>query len=95
MRAPYPHVERPVVVPRPALIVSHVPVGPGRLLLWTMMITNAAREHWRDIGLLIPSKIRTAKIAAVEMNAATLLGRLDEQSWTAIQHILRDTLGLR
>lgn len=73
------------MVPRPALALTS-PIGPDGLLIWTLMITNAARPNWpgdvmienaEALGLLIPSKIRTAKISAAETQTATRLGRLD------------------
>lgn len=100
MRVPFPHIERSVMVVRPALIVTPRPVGPGGLLSWTLMITNAARPDWPgDIpipdvlakGLLIPSKIRTAKISTSETASATMIGRLDEPTLRTVQAILRAT----
>ncbi|WP_263282661.1 type II toxin-antitoxin system PemK/MazF family toxin [Sphingomonas nostoxanthinifaciens] len=82
------------MVPRPALVVSKRPLGLEGLLIWTMMITNADRaawpgdvpiDDWQGLGLLIPSKVRTAKIAAVEAGAATLLGRLDALTWRTVR----------
>jgi mRNA interferase MazF len=51
------------------------------------MITNAARPEWpgdvaienaEALGLLIPSKVRTSKIASAETASAIRLGRLDD-----------------
>ena len=100
---PYPHVERPVVVARPALVVSRSALGPSGLLIWTMMITSAEREDWpgdlpipdaESLGLIIPSKIRTAKIAAVEAAQARTIGRLPPALLDEVQEVLRQTLGL-
>ena len=46
VRAPYPHVERAVVVSRPALVVSSRPIGLADSLIWCLMITNARRAAW-------------------------------------------------
>ena len=101
VRVPFPHVERSVVVSRPALVIGARPVGPGGLLTWTLMITNARREPWpgdvdvpdaEKIGLLIPSKVRTAKIAAVETATAQRLGRLDPATLTAVTALVRANL---
>ena len=55
------------------------------------MITNAARPGWPDdifiddwaqLGLIVPSKIRTAKITTNEVATAVLLGKAS----TALQH---------
>ncbi len=95
---PYPHVERPVVVPRPAIVLTRKPVGPAGLLIWTAMVTNAAREAWpgdvaipnaEALGLRIPSKVRTAKIYTVEAAAATPIGRLDEPTWAIVRETIR------
>lgn len=102
VRAPFPHVERPVLVPRPALVVTAVPIGPDGLLLWALMITNAARPAWPGdidipdasaLGLLIPSKIRTAKIAAIETATATHIVRLDARTMERVAEQLRFNLG--
>lgn len=85
MRIPYPHVERAVVVVRPALVLTPRAIGPAGLLIWAAMITNGARTpwpgdlaigDWEKIGLLIPSVVRTAKIVAAETTSATLIGKL-------------------
>jgi mRNA interferase MazF len=102
VRAPFPHVERPIAVPRPALVVGRAPLGPDDLLIWTLMITNAEREEWPGdihipgaitMGLLIPSKIRTAKIAPIETRFASLIGRLDEETLGQVLQVLRATIG--
>ena len=101
VRVPFPHVERPILVPRPALVIGNQPVGPTGLLTWTLMITNAAREPWpgdvpirtsEALGLLIPSKVRTAKIAAIETAAASRIGRLDGETLDEVAALLRSYL---
>lgn len=100
---PFPHVERAALVPRPALVLTPQPVGPAGLLIWTIMITNALRAAWPDdiiirdapgLGLLIPSKVRTAKIAAVEVASATRIGRLDAGTMLEVRTRVRRHLGL-
>lgn len=90
------------MVPRPAVVLTPKPLGPDGLLIWTAMITNAGRPEWpgdiviRDaekLGLVIPSKVRTAKIAAIETSAAVRIGRLDETLWNKIRHRVRRHLG--
>nr|WP_295372162.1 type II toxin-antitoxin system PemK/MazF family toxin [uncultured Sphingosinicella sp.] len=102
MGVPFPHVERPVVVPRPAIILNAEPLGLGGALIWTAMVTNAAREDWPGdvpipeaelLGLLIPSKVRTAKIYTAEAASARKIGRLDEQTWTRVRDKVRAHLG--
>lgn len=90
------------MVPRPAVVVTTGPVGPGGLLIWTVMVTNAGRPPWpgdvvipdaESLGLLVPSKVRSAKIAAVETAAATMLGRLDRATWIQVAKFVRVNLG--
>lgn len=90
------------MVPRPAVVVTTEPVGPGGLLIWTVMVTNAERQPWpgdviipdaESLGLLIPSRVRSAKIAAVETAAATMLGRLDRGTWIEVAKFVRVKLG--
>jgi mRNA interferase MazF len=103
VRVPFPHVERPVLVPRPAVVLTSVPLGPEGLLTWTLMITNAARAEWpgdvviegaEEIGLIVPSKIRTAKIAAVETASATLIAKLDGSTLRRVLEQVRANLAL-
>jgi hypothetical protein len=67
------------------------------------MITNAARAEWpgdvaidkaEEIGLIIPSKVRTTKIAAVETASATLIARLDEATLRRVLEQVRVNLAL-
>jgi mRNA interferase MazF len=89
------------MVPRPALVLTPRPVGPDGLLLWAVMITNAARSSWpgdvpivdaERLGLLIPSKIRTAKIVAAETASASRIGRLDEETLGTVLRLVRSYL---
>jgi mRNA-degrading endonuclease toxin of MazEF toxin-antitoxin module len=91
-----------VVVSRPALVVSHGPIGPDGLLLWCAMITNARRPAWPgdieipgavEIGLLIPSKIRTDKLSTIETSAASIITRLDATTLAAVMQSIRARLG--
>lgn len=67
------------------------------------MVTNALRAGWpgdvvipdaESRGLLIPSKVRTAKIAATPVGTATRIGRLDEETWAAVLGAVRVALAL-
>lgn len=98
---PFPHVERAALVRRPALVLARRETGTVGPLLWTLMITNAARPEWSgDVaipdavarGLLIPSKIRTAKLTVVEAADATRIGRLDPATWRTVATLVRDTI---
>lgn len=90
------------MVPRPALALTS-PIGPDGLLIWTLMITNAARPDWpgdvaienaEALGLLIPSKVRTAKISAAEIHTATRLGRLDSSTIARVLKLVRAHLAI-
>jgi mRNA interferase MazF len=67
------------------------------------MITSAAHRRWSgdvdiprpaSIGLLIPSVIRTAKIATVEIARADPLGEIDAQTLAAVRAEVRSHLGI-
>ena len=86
------------MVPRPAIIVSRRPLGPEGLLIWTVMVTSARRPAWpgdvliadaEALGLLIPSKVRTEKIAPAEAATAIRLGRLDRPTRDRVLHQIR------
>ena len=90
------------MVSRPAVVLTPAPLGPAGLLIWTAMITNASRAEWPDdihipdaeaLGLVIPSKVRTAKIASVAAAAATPIGRLDPALWSEVRDRVRRHLG--
>ena len=99
VRVLFPHVERNVRAPRPALVLTREPVGPGGLLIWVVMITNARRKPWpgdvaiedhEAAGLPVPSVIRTAKIATLEAASATRIGRLSGDQIVAVrEHVSR------
>lgn len=89
---PFPHVEDAILRPRPALIIA-TGLGPAGALCWALMITNAKRESWPGdigisdhgvVGLPIPSKVRTAKVATLETIAAHRLGRLSDKDWQSV-----------
>jgi mRNA interferase MazF len=84
---PFPHVESDEIKSRPALVISNAPIGPEGGLFWAMMVTNALRPGWpgdiivedlKAAGLPHPSKIRTGKIATLEVEGAEAIGRIDD-----------------
>lgn len=84
-----------MIVVRPAFVLTDRPIGPGASLIWTAMITNAARPDWPDdipidewerLGLIVPSKIRTAKLTTNEVASASLISRAPER---LIAHVLK------
>lgn len=93
VRVPFPYVDKDRRHQRPALIIAH-PVGPDGSLVWALMITAAENEGWpgdvlirapADItGLPIPSIVRTAKVATVEVSAAFQIGTLPPALWRKV-----------
>ena len=80
---PFPHTDAETRQRRPALVIATTGPDEEPFLLWVLMITAAAHRRWSGdveipdpaaIGLLIPSVIRTAKIATVEIARADPLG---------------------
>jgi mRNA interferase MazF len=103
VRVLFPHVERNVRRPRPALVVTKEPIGPNGLLFWAAMITNAERERWTgdiDIshheaaGLPVPSMVRTAKLATLETAAASVIGKIDAGQLEQVRKQVAAHLGL-
>lgn len=100
VRAPFPHVERAITVPRPGVVLANWPTPVGELL-WVAMITNAAHADWPgDVaienaakrGLIIPSKVRTAKVATVVAIMAAKIGTLDRSSKAEVRRLILDVL---
>lgn len=102
VHAPFPHVERAVIVRRPALVLSLFETGDMvGTLAWVLMITSAARPMWRgDViipdaqqeGLIIASKVRTAKVATIAAADAIRVGRIDGKVWATVRSIVLDAL---
>ena len=89
------------MVLRPAVVLTPEPIGPDGLLIWTAMITNARREHWpgdllipdaERLGLVIPSKVRSTKIAAVETRTAVRIARLPDATWSELRALISSYL---
>jgi mRNA interferase MazF len=90
----FPYTDRAIFQRRPALVV----VPPSRLgnvgIAWVMMITAAENRRWvhdieirnlAEAGLPIPSIIRPAKIAAVEVRDIEKLGALSRRQHGAVR----------
>lgn len=65
------------------------------------MITAAANQRWPDdvaiddhenVGLPIPSVVRTAKVATIDMGAATRIGALGRDNAKDVNAILQRRL---
>jgi mRNA interferase MazF len=103
VRVMFPHVERDVRRARPALVLTREPIGPGGLLIWAAMITNAKRPAWpgdvliddhEAAGLPVPSIVRTTKVATLETAAATRIGRLPDRQIAEVRSLVSAYLGL-
>lgn len=85
VKVPFPYTDRSTRQSRPALVVSTGDIQAAHGLLWVVMITSAANRGWSgDVsvsnlaktGLPVPSVIRTAKIATIEVSDAVRLGKI-------------------
>lgn len=94
VRVPFPYADRDMRQRRPALVVSNGPIEPDHTLLWVAMITSAANRRWdSDVplieehaayGLPVPSLIRTAKLATIDVSAAEPLGSIGAARWAEV-----------
>jgi mRNA interferase MazF len=90
---PFPYTDRLEEKRRPALVISKQQLLQDHGLVWLAMITSTRINAWTsDItvsdlaaaGLPIPSRIRVAKIAALEpKRMVRRLGRLSHRDATA------------
>ncbi|SFP78172.1 mRNA interferase MazF [Sphingomonas rubra] len=105
VQAPFPHVERAVVVRRPALLLCSFDTDEAAigLLAWVLMITSARRPRWRGdldipdaerLGLIIPSRVRTAKVATVAAIDLVRIGRMDKAVAAQAKSIVLEALGV-
>ncbi len=85
IKVPFPYTDRSTRQSRPALVVSSSDLEDTHGLLWVLMITSAENRGWlndvpinnlTDAGLPAASVIRTAKIATIEADDATKLGKI-------------------
>lgn len=102
VKVPFPYTDRATRQSRPALVVSDASFANANGLLWVMMITSAENRGWagdvgiRDLaraGLPVPSVIRTAKIATIEVRDAAILGRIPASLLGEVDRHLSTTLG--
>lgn len=102
VKVPFPYTDRATRQSRPALVVSDASFAEANGLLWVVMITSAENRGWvgdvavRDLGragLPVPSVIRTAKIATIELRDATILGRIPTSLLGEVDRHLYATLG--
>ncbi|HEY5566783.1 MAG TPA: type II toxin-antitoxin system PemK/MazF family toxin [Gammaproteobacteria bacterium] len=89
IKVPFPYTDRATRQYRPALVISTGGLETAHGLLWVLMITSAENRGWpgdmtisnlATAGLPVPSVVRTAKIATIEVADATKLGRISAAS---------------
>ena len=92
------------MVSRPALVISVRSIGSDGALNWVAMITNAERKAWPgdiiiddsvELGLIVLSKVRTAKVSTIEVKSATKLGVVGRDVLGAVRVQLAANLGFR
>jgi mRNA interferase MazF len=104
VRVPFPYTDQDTRQHRPALVVSRGGLGEKRSLIWVVMITSAENRgwpgdvslaaHYREVGLPIPSVVRSTKIAVVEAARADRIGKIPSSKWDEVESALRKHLGL-
>jgi mRNA interferase MazF len=100
VKVPFPYTDRPVRHHRPALVVGGKGLETAHGLLWVSMITSAENRAWPgDVpvtnlavsGLPVPSVVRPAKIATIDVSDAIRIGKLSASSLKkVIGHICRE-----
>lgn len=102
IKVPFPYTDRATRRSRPALVISTGGIEKRHGLLWVAMITSAANRGWRgDVtvtrlaraGLPVPSVIRTAKIATIEVVDAEKLGYITESKLRTVRNLLIKEIG--
>jgi mRNA interferase MazF len=105
VRAPFPYTDRETRQHRSALVVSRGGIGEYAQLLWVVMITSAENRrrpddhdigpNYRDVGLPAPSIIRPTKIATIERQDASPIGRVPRNLLRRVLDAISRNLGLR
>ena len=99
---PFPFVAVDQEKSRPALFIGGANVGPAGALFWASMITSAANAPWpgdvtiTDLELAelpIPSVVRIAKLATLEVRTARRVGRLSEADQSRVLDFARRIFG--
>ena len=102
IKVPFPYADRATRQSRPALVVSTARLEDLHGLLWVIMITSAENRGWPDdvpvanlamAGLPVPSLIRSAKIATIDVSDASKLGRVSAVQLRRVTRTLLHGLG--
>jgi mRNA interferase MazF len=103
VKVPFPYTDRATRQFRPALVVSSGEIEAAHGLLWVLMITSAENRAWpgdvpvSDLttsGLPVPSVVRTAKVATIEVSNATAVGRISASSLERVMTNVARALGI-
>jgi len=101
VKVPFPYTDRATRQSRPALVVS-TGLQEAHNLVWVVMITSAENRGWpgdveipnlSEAGLPAPSVIRAAKIATIDANDASKLGKVSAAQLQQVILTLRRELG--
>ncbi len=102
VRVPCPYIDRIRLQHRPALVISNGPLGEENRLLWVAMITSAENRPWPGdcpipdhaaAHLPIPSVIRTAKLATIEVRDAQVVGSIPKATLDRVLAMVLGNLG--
>lgn len=104
VRVPSPYTDRDTRQHRPALVVSNGGVGDRKRLLRVVMITSAQNRRWpgdvplieghAEIGLPVPSLVRSTKIATIDASHADRIGSVPDKVWAQVDSELAGHMGL-
>ena len=99
----FPYTDRDARYRRPTLVISRRAVASNWPLVWVLMITSAENRSWpgdvsfgdryREAGLLDPSVVRTAKVATVDREGGTRIGRIPSDLMDRVTIELQAILG--
>ena len=100
---PFPYADRRAEKRRPAVIVSAPALSRLHGLVWLAMITSAENRRWNSdvpvddlavTGLPVPSLVRPAKIATVDMERIVRkIGKLAVKDVRSVEAQLKKFLG--
>ena len=103
VRVPFPYTDGRTTQHRPALVVSDGQTGDGGHLIWVVMITSASNRPWAgDVplgagfapaGLPAPSVIRPTKVATIDVQRASAVGRITPATLAEVDKTLDLILG--
>lgn len=103
VRVEFPYADEPSIRRhRPALVIMVQPVDARLAVVWLLMITSARHSAWphdtpitmlAGTGLPRPCIVRVAKVAVLESELASHIGRLADIDRAGVRDGLRALLG--